>query len=131
MSNESNSENKSVASGAEALKSVFDSLSDEQKEQAKACKTPEELAAFARKAGIELSDEALEAVAGGFVSIRIEKTVTFIDGLKCKEVDTVKYPCPKCGSWNVKNYDPGWFRQMRVACLQQNCRYRGIRGEKK
>ena len=51
----------------EALKGIWDSLTDEQKEKAKACKTPDELAALAGKEGIELPDELLDAVAGGFV----------------------------------------------------------------
>lgn len=35
------------------------------------------------------------------------------------ELEKVKYPCPVCGSWNVRNYDPGIFRVMRVVCY--NC----------
>ena len=48
-----------------ALKGIYDSLTDEQKEKAKACKTMDELAALAAKEGIELPDEALDTVAGG------------------------------------------------------------------
>ncbi len=47
------------------LKGVYDSLTDEQKAKAKACKTMEELTELAGKEGIELPDEALDAVAGG------------------------------------------------------------------
>ncbi len=47
-----------------ALKGIYDNLSDEQKEKAKACKTTEELTALAAKEGIELPDEVLDAVAG-------------------------------------------------------------------
>ncbi len=49
----------------EAIKGLWDSLTDEQKEKAKACKSMEELAALAGKIGIELPDEMLDAVAGG------------------------------------------------------------------
>ena len=42
------------------------SLSDEQKDQLKNCKTPEDMLAFAKKAGYELSDDALDAVSGGW-----------------------------------------------------------------
>ena len=49
----------------ETLKSIYASLTDEQKEKAKACKTLEELAALAAKEGIELPDESLDGVAGG------------------------------------------------------------------
>ena len=48
-----------------ALKGVYDNLSDELKEKAKACKTMDELTALAAKEGIELPDEVLEGVAGG------------------------------------------------------------------
>ena len=48
-----------------SLKSIYESLTDAQKEKAKVCKTMEELTAFAAKEGIELPDEALDAVSGG------------------------------------------------------------------
>jgi len=40
-------------------------ISPELKAKAMACKTPEELLALAEEAGIELSDEQLNAVSGG------------------------------------------------------------------
>ena len=46
-------------------KELIASLTDEQKARAKACKTPEDYIAFAREEGIELTDEQLEAIAGG------------------------------------------------------------------
>ena len=49
----------------ETLKGIYDSLTEEQKEKANACKTMEELLAFAKEENIELSDELLEAVSGG------------------------------------------------------------------
>ena len=54
---------------SEYLKNVSDSLTDEQKEKAKACKTVEELTEMLTEAGVELSDELLEAVAGGGMEI--------------------------------------------------------------
>lgn len=56
-----------------ALKGIFNSLTDEQKEKAKQCKTMDELTAFAGKEGIELSDEVLDAVAGGYSTMLIAK----------------------------------------------------------
>ncbi len=50
---------------AEALKGIYDSLTDEQKEKAKSCKTLAELTKLAAAEGIELPDEILDAVAGG------------------------------------------------------------------
>ena len=50
---------------AELLGGIYESLTEEQKEKLKACKTTEELIALAGEEGIELPDEMLEAVAGG------------------------------------------------------------------
>ncbi|MBR3225302.1 MAG: Nif11 family protein [Atopobiaceae bacterium] len=43
----------------------FEDLTTRQKEKAIACKTPEELLAFAKEEGYELTDEQLEQIAGG------------------------------------------------------------------
>jgi len=51
----------------ELLVNVWDSLTDEQKAKAKACKTPDELLKLAGEEGIELPDEVLDAVAGGYI----------------------------------------------------------------
>ena len=51
----------------ELLSGIYESLTEEQKEKVKACQTPEELIALAGKEGIELPDEVLDAVAGGFL----------------------------------------------------------------
>lgn len=53
---------------AETLKKIYDSLTDEQKEKAKAFKTTDELLTFAGKEGIELPEEVLNAVAGGIMA---------------------------------------------------------------
>lgn len=42
-----------------------ENLSPEQQERARACESPEELAALAEEEGFELSDEMLEGIAGG------------------------------------------------------------------
>ena len=41
-------------------------LSPELKEKARGCNTPEELLAIAKREGYKLSDEEMEAVAGGW-----------------------------------------------------------------
>mgnify|MGYP006916139056 CR=1 FL=1 len=65
----------------EALKSIYDSLTDEQKTKAKVCKSMEELTALAAKEGIELPDEVLDTVAGGHQIIPdCEKYVSCDDG---------------------------------------------------
>jgi hypothetical protein len=50
---------------AELLSGVWDSLTDEQKEKAKACESVDDLIKLAGEEGIELPDEILDAVAGG------------------------------------------------------------------
>jgi len=49
----------------ERIAMEFENISPELKAKAMACKTPEELLALAREAGVELSDEQLSAVSGG------------------------------------------------------------------
>ena len=49
----------------ELIRKIADSLTDEQKEKAKACKSAEELLALVGKESIELPDEMLNAVSGG------------------------------------------------------------------
>lgn len=49
----------------ETLKEIYDSLTEEQKENAKACKTAEELSAFAIEDNIELPDDVIDMISGG------------------------------------------------------------------
>ena len=49
----------------EALEGIYENLTHEQKEKAKACKTMEEMIARSGEWGIELPDEVVDAVAGG------------------------------------------------------------------
>ena len=50
----------------DVLKGIYESLTEEQKEKAKDLKTVEEMTEFAAKEGIELPDEMLDSVAGGW-----------------------------------------------------------------
>ena len=62
------SENKTADPKAvHTLKEIYDSLTDEQKEKAKKCKTMDELVKLAAEEGVELPDEAIDAVAGGYI----------------------------------------------------------------
>lgn len=47
------------------LRDIWDSLTDEQKEKAKACKDVNELTKCLSEMGVELPDELLDAAAGG------------------------------------------------------------------
>ncbi len=51
----------------EKLRQLFDSLSDDQKEKIKKCKTPEEVLELIKSEGLELSDEAMEMISAGIV----------------------------------------------------------------
>ena len=44
---------------------ILSTLTDEQKKKIEAAKTPEELLALVKEAGYELTQDQLEAVAGG------------------------------------------------------------------
>ena len=44
----------------------FRDLTEEQKAKALACKTPEELLALAKAEGLEMSDEQLSEISGGW-----------------------------------------------------------------
>ncbi len=59
-------ENKIASELNEALAGMWDSLTDEQKEKAKQCQSMDELTALAGSMGVELPDELLNSVAGGF-----------------------------------------------------------------
>ena len=63
---------------------LFKGLTDEQIAMVKACKDQKELLSLAKKEGIELTDEQLEAVSGGSCS-----------------PENVKDKCPECGSEDV------------------------------
>ena len=54
-------ENKNLR---EQMAEILNGLNEEQKEKAKACKTPEELMAFLGDLGVALPDELLDAVSG-------------------------------------------------------------------
>ena len=46
-------------------KTMFDNLTDEQKAKLLECKTQEELFAFSKEVGVEISQDQLEAIAAG------------------------------------------------------------------
>lgn len=91
-----------------ALKGIYDNLTDEQKAKAKQCKTMEELTALASKAGVELPDEVLDAVAGGigivWEDVTLEEceedsspTPAIEPVLLCSDDDC--YNCDFCALW--------------------------------
>ena len=51
--------------GGLAMSDYKDQLTPEQIEKARACNSPEELVELAKAEGIEITDEQLDAIAGG------------------------------------------------------------------
>ncbi len=47
---------------------ILNTLTEEQKKKVEAAQSPEELLAFAKEAGYQLSPDQLEAVSGGWCS---------------------------------------------------------------
>lgn len=83
-------------------KELLNGLTEEQIARVKECKNPEELLSVAREEGIELTDEQLEAVNGGWCSETTE-------------------PCPKCGSTSVKKEHRGNDVHMRTVFICKKC----------
>jgi len=74
------------------IKNIYDSLTDEQKEKAKACNTVDDFTKFAAQEGIELPDELLESVSGG---AEIAQTIY---SMEKKEPKTTPYQVTKKSS---------------------------------
>ena len=62
----------------ETLKGIYNSLTDEQKEKVKACKSSEEIMELVSKEGIELPEELMDKVAGGKLSSVFESIAAVI-----------------------------------------------------
>ena len=81
------------------------------------------------KKPIEESLENLEKASGGanFGTDNADEICFAIGNIypDFVQIDSPKWPCPKCGSWNVGNYDPGTIYQMRVYC--KDCGFFGCR----
>ena len=68
MGNEANNEKKPIGIKLEELlKDIWGSLTDEQKEKMKERKSWDEMMSYAGKENIELPDELLDAVSGGYI----------------------------------------------------------------
>ena len=83
-------------------KELLKGLSEEQIAKVRACKSQEELLAIVKTEGVQLTDEQLEAVNGGFCSKTTE-------------------PCPKCGSTNIKKEHRGNDVHMHTVFICKNC----------
>ncbi len=79
----------------------------------------------------ELSDQELDNVVGGGLFDILKEAFKQADKLinEGHWVEPPKYRCPKCGSRNVKNWDPGVLSNMVVKC--QSCGFEGSRDTSK
>ncbi len=103
------SENKKADPKAiQALKEIYDSLTDEQKEKAKNCKTAEELLKLAGEEGIELPDELLDSVSGGAVYPADNGGWWIINDV-ANNVQTIVYGSKEEAKFTAKRM--GFFRQ--------------------
>ena len=85
-------------------KEYLKGLSEEQIAKAKACKNSDEIIALAKAEGVELTEEQLEAVSGGFCS-------------------TPSFVCPECGCKDVSHsYHSNPVRRF-WACTCKQCGY--------
>ena len=82
-------------------------LTAEQIEKIKACKTSEEILALAKKEGIELTEEQLEAVSGGCGGDKeIKCPECFYTSSTVEHWDNRYYRCNNCGHvWLKPEYD--------------------------
>ena len=80
-------------------------LTEEQIAKVKACKNQEEMLKLAKEEGIQLTDEQLEAVSGGFCSMHSPLQCPNCGSLNvntCQFWDCVVYTCNGCGhQWEV------------------------------
>ena len=91
-------------------KEFFKGLTEEQIKKVKDCKSSAEILAFAKAEGIELNDEQLEAVSGGFCYKEQSQcgwcnSTNFIEVGREQQGDGVyyKYECQRCGYfWYVR-----------------------------
>ena len=86
---------------------LLEGLTPEQIEKFKACKNQEELLQLAKDEGIELSDEQLEAVSGGF----------------CDSSPKI-YPCPVCKSKDAVHIIQEAANYTRYECTKCNITFR-------
>ncbi len=100
----------------ENLGKYLGELSPELQEKARACKTMEELNTLLAENDVELSEDALSAVAGG----------CSVSSDKYNKGDPIpEWKCPDCGQtlyyWD-ECYDAMWGSYVRAYCANTNCK---------
>ena len=78
----------------------FEDLTPEQQAEAKSCKSPAEMLSLAKKLGYPLSDDELDAVAGGdgewgdMADCGIDSHGFTCDGWTCSDMWCTRFTCP-------------------------------------
>ena len=86
-------------------KELLKGLTEEQIAKVNACKNQDELLALAKEEGIELTDEQLEAVSGGFCT------------------STPSFTCPQCGSSDIESYHENNHIRKYWSNTCRSCKY--------
>jgi len=88
----------------------IDEITRDMAEHVRGLKTAEQMQAFLEENGLELTDEQLEAVAGG---------VNFVQGFKIVLGPYLYPPCPAGGNHEFEEYtDPNGEAFDRVRCTK-------------
>ena len=99
----------------EELKKYVGELSPELQEKARECKTMEELQSMLAENDVELSEDALQAVAGGCS----DTTSSYNQG------DPMPDHCPECGCtlyyWDMCAFEKKCSHIIRMYCNNPNC----------
>lgn len=89
-----------------AKRELLASLTEEQVAKVKSCKNADELLAVAKAEGIELTDEQLASVSGGF------------------HCSTPTFTCPSCGSTDIDAEEKCNHVQNYWSLECRNCHYK-------
>ena len=85
-------------------------MAPEQIEEAKKLATPEEMLAYARDNGIDLTDDEMDSIAGGYDSDSDsgkEKACPYCGSTKINTRNPLAYECTKCGK-KFERVDMKW-----------------------
>ena len=96
----------------------FDNLTPEMKDKARGCKSTEELADLAKAEGVALSDEQLNAFAGGDDDCYMNYFVMSCSYFSCSDLTCNTYSCgvDNCSSVSCSNYAAPSECNLAVSC---------------
>ncbi len=93
----------------ETVEEIWRSLTDDQKAKARDCRSMDELTELAAKEGVELSDEMLDAIAGGYITSGKRGNLYMYRAIRDDNGDTIgafqsaqeAKECAKRGGWST------------------------------